>query len=64
MERRLGRLLLPDETVHHKNGIRHDNQDDNLELRVKAKHPHGASVADLQKWATELLTRYPLTATF
>lgn len=58
METRLGRKLLPDETVHHKNGIRSDNSDDNLELRVKAKHPKGATVSDLLKWADELITRY------
>jgi hypothetical protein len=58
MSRRLGRPLLPDETVHHKNGIRDDNTDDNLELRVRAKHPSGASVEDLLQWADELIARY------
>ena len=58
MEDRLGRALLPGETVHHKNGIRSENQDDNLELRIKAKHPAGASIDDLLAWADELIARY------
>jgi len=58
MERKLKRSLFPDETVHHKNGIRNDNTEDNLELRVKAKHPKGASVPDLLNWADEIIKRY------
>lgn len=33
MEHELGRPLRAEETVHHKNGIRHDNRPDNLEVR-------------------------------
>jgi len=58
MEQHLGRSLFPDETVHHKNSIRDDNRLDNLEIRVKGKHPHGASVSDLLEWADELIKRY------
>lgn len=58
MEHRLGRKLFLDEEVHHKNGIRSDNQDDNLELRVKSKHPKGALPEDLVIWAKEILHRY------
>ena len=34
MEAILGRRLIKGESVHHKNGLRHDNRPDNLELWV------------------------------
>ena len=46
MEQMLGRKLEPYETVHHKNGVRHDNRPDNLEL-WSTRHGRGQRVADL-----------------
>jgi hypothetical protein len=35
MEERLGRHLRLDETIHHLNGIRDDNRQENLELWIR-----------------------------
>ena len=57
MEEYLGRMLLPSETVHHKNGVRDDNSLGNLELRGGAHGP-GQTAEDLVEYAVEILQRY------
>lgn len=57
MEEHLGRPLRSSETVHHRNGIRHDNRIENLEL-WSSRHPYGQRVTDLLAWAEEILAEY------
>lgn len=57
MEEHLGRYLLPGENIHHKNGVRHDNRLENLELWVVFQ-PAGQRPEDLLAWAHEIIRRY------
>ena len=57
MERLLGRYLLPDESVHHLNGVRDDNRPENLELWTRPQ-PTGIRASDAVAWAREVLARY------
>lgn len=49
MTRLIGRALQPGETVHHRNGVRHDNRPENLELWAR-QHPRGQRISDLASW--------------
>ena len=55
MEQVLGRELRRGESAHHKNGVRDDNREENLELWVSPPR-HGQRVEDLVRWIVE---QYP-----
>jgi hypothetical protein len=57
MEQILGRHLLPEESVHHRNGVRDDNRPENLELWTRPQ-PAGIRVSDAIAWARQILARY------
>jgi HNH endonuclease len=57
MEEILGRQLLPEENVHHKNGNRLDNRPENLEL-WSTSQPNGQRVEDKLAWARQIIALY------
>lgn len=57
MENVIGRYLGPDESVHHRNGVRDDNRPQNLELWCRPQ-PTGIRASDAVLWAREILARY------
>ncbi len=57
MSEMIGRPLLKNENVHHKNGKRDDNRPENLELWVTSQ-PSGQRPADLIDWARSILATY------
>ena len=57
MEDMLGRVLVPGENVHHRNGVKDDNRPANLELWTRPQ-PSGIRARDAVAHALQTLTLY------
>lgn len=57
MATQIGRPLTPNETVHHRNGVRSDNRPRNLELWA-SRHPRGQRIEDHVAEAVDVLRMY------
>lgn len=51
VEKRLGRFLKPDEHIHHINGIKDDDRDENLQVMSGSEHAKLHQKIWRQKWA-------------
>ena len=58
MEQKIGRPLMKEETVHHIDGNRQNNDPSNLEL-FSSRHGPGQRVRDKIAFAIEMLRLYP-----
>lgn len=57
MSKLLGRPIKKGETIHHRNGIRDDNKEENLELWTHS-HPHGQRVKDVYEFCLKYINKY------
>lgn len=58
MSKALGRPLTKDETVHHIDGCRQNNEPGNLRL-FSSRHGPGQEVAEKVQWSIDTLRKYP-----